>query len=321
MGSKVSSARKYDAANDGEAADKAQPEPEPEPEQQPELQPEPEPEPPQPPPPPLERRSGWLDVEIPPLEKELDPEWITYWFRQMDAVLQVFETDPATATVRSRSLFGKAPQVSPKFEFALDECVVETIPRGGMPDGRGSTFLLRKRDPDEDEARAAALDDAFAAPSGADAAKQPKANKKKDKAEKDRAAERAEKADKAGDKKGRRRRSHRSGHRSGHRSRSKGDRGKKRSKRPEQQDQKAQAKSKAKASSAQSKAAAAKERARAKKEERRAKAKAKKLAAEEAAAAELGEDAEAAAEIPTELKSERRPAAPPLPPFPARAGR
>ena len=91
----------------------------------------------------------------------------------MDAVLQVFETDPATATVRSRSLFGKAPQVSPKFEFALDECVVETIPRGGMPDGRGSTFLLRKRDPDEDEARAAALDDAFAAPSGADAAPGP----------------------------------------------------------------------------------------------------------------------------------------------------
>ena len=324
MGSKVSSARKYDAANDGEAADKAQPEarpePEPEPEQPPELQPEPEPE--REPPPSLERRSGWLDVEIPPLEKELDPEWITYWFRQMDAVLQVFETDPATATVRSRSLFGKAPQASPKFEFALDECVVETIPRGVMPDGRGSTFLLRKRDPDEDEARAAALDDAFAAPSGADAAKQPKTNKKKDKAEKDRAAERAEKADKAGDKKDRRRRSHRSGHRSGHRSRSKGDRGKKRSKRPEQQDQKkSQAKSKAKASSAQSKAAAAKERARAKKEERRAKAKAKKLAAEEAAAAELGEDAEAAAEIPTELKSKRRPAAPlPCPRWPLNGG-
>ena len=58
----------------------------------------------------LERRSGWMDVEIPPLEKDLDPEWETYWFVLVGTVLQVFEIDPGTKQKRGKSK-------PPKYEF------------------------------------------------------------------------------------------------------------------------------------------------------------------------------------------------------------
>lgn len=136
----------------------SEPEPEPEPAPLPEPLPEPDDQDDEPWEPletgALERRSGWMDVEIPPLEKDLDPEWETYWFVLLDTKLQVFEIDPADNQKRGKSK-------PPKYVYPLNECVIERLPREALPEGRGYTFLLRKRGEGEEEAREALIEDAF----------------------------------------------------------------------------------------------------------------------------------------------------------------
>jgi hypothetical protein len=182
-------------------------------------EPEPEPEPhelwEQPEAVSLERRAGWMDVEVPPLEKDLDPEWVTYWFVLLDDVLQVFDIDPAE---KKKKKAKKDKLNPPKFEFALTDFEIENISIAAMPVGRGNAFALRKRAAAAEQARAAMLDDAFTAGASGSSASKQKGKTGHDKKAKEEKKDTAGNTDDrgetgggaGGDKTGKRRRKHRS---------------------------------------------------------------------------------------------------------------
>jgi class 3 adenylate cyclase/tetratricopeptide (TPR) repeat protein len=127
----------------------------------------------------FERRAGWVAMKVAPPSRKLKPEWVARWLVQVDGSLRVFTSQPGLQPAHARrSKRGGQPQ--PVQSLALSGIVVEKIPRSKLPEGRASSLLLRTRKEEEleQDARAAAIDDAFTVPTRASQAAA-KAKKKK----------------------------------------------------------------------------------------------------------------------------------------------
>eukprot|EP01048_Picozoa_sp_COSAG05_P014570 COSAG05_NODE_1664_length_4313_cov_152.642145_2_plen_327_part_00 len=126
----------------------------------------------------FERRAGWVDIERPPLDKKLQPEWCARWLVVRGRQLQVFRQDPARQRPASRGFFQKERAlIEPVRTLSLPDSELKKLARSEISEGRANAFLLGPRE-GEDEDREAAIDAAFTAPTA-----MPRAAKKSKKGE------------------------------------------------------------------------------------------------------------------------------------------